>query len=207
LWRHSRNAWRGGGALISREPSARGAGEAGGLWLLQKSTLSCQSPECVLSLFSRRRGEYQVSNSVETAPHAEFLAQPFGGLSGALPASLAAMSGASLQPVERAVTLRRAGDKPARLPAPPFVRPEMAPQAIEKPRFAPENGARSCRDGEAAPGRPFAFMALSAVRLEMPPQTLENAQNAPGNGARRRPRFAARPSPTYISVALTVLGD
>jgi hypothetical protein len=50
-------------------------------------------------------------------------------------------------------------------------------------------------------------MAPSAVRLEMPPQTIENAQNAPGNGARRRPRFAARPSPTYISVALTVLGD
>jgi len=48
-----------------------------------------------------------VSNSVESAPHAEFLAQPFGGLSEALPASLAAMSGASLRPVERVVTLRR----------------------------------------------------------------------------------------------------
>ena len=53
-----------------------------------------------------------MSNSVESAPHAEFLAQPFGGLSGALPASLAAMSGASLQPVESVITLRRAGDKP-----------------------------------------------------------------------------------------------
>jgi hypothetical protein len=119
-------------------------------------------------LFSRRRGEYQVSNSVETAPHAEFLAQPFGGLSGALPASLAAISGASLQPVERVITLRRAGDKPARLPAPPFVRPEMAPQAIEKPRFAPGNdGPLSRRRKTNLPPATFAAQ---------PPVPLENRQ-------------------------------
>ncbi len=38
-------------------------------------------------------------------------------------------------------TLRLAAPatNPLALPAPPFVRPEVAPQAIEKPRFAPEN--------------------------------------------------------------------
>jgi hypothetical protein len=149
-------------------------------------------------LFSHRRGEYQVSNSVETAPHAELLAQPFGGLSGALPASLAAMSGASLQPVERAVTLRRAGDKPARLPAPPFVRPEMAPQAIEKPRFAPENGARSCRDGEAAPRcRPSGWkcrrklLKTLKTRPEMALAAVRALQRA------RRPRISASLSPYW----------
>ncbi len=104
-----------------------------------------------------------MSNSVETAPHAEFLAQPFGGLSGALPGSLAAMSGASLQPVERVVTLGRAGDKLARLPAPPFVRPEMAPQAIERPRFAPGNGGPLSRRPETNL-RPATFAAQPPSR-------------------------------------------
>jgi hypothetical protein len=37
---------------------------------------------------------------------------------------------------------------PARLPAPPFVRPDMAPQAIENPRFAPGNGGPLSRRRE-----------------------------------------------------------
>jgi hypothetical protein len=138
LWRHSRNAWRGGGALISRELSARGAGESG---LSQRSTLSCQSPERVLSLFSRRRGEYQVpipSNPRRTRNSS--------------PSRSAASAGRCPPPWPRrpgrAFSRSKASSRcvapvinPARLPAPPFVRPDMAPQAIEKPRFALGNGA------------------------------------------------------------------
>ena len=62
---------------------ARGAGKRG-LWPSKKSTFSCHSSGFVLSLFFCRRGEHQVSNSVEPAPPAEFLAQPLSGLDEAL---------------------------------------------------------------------------------------------------------------------------
>ncbi len=105
----------------------------------QKSTFSCQGPGHVLTLFSRRRGDDQVSHSIELAPPAKFFAEPSSGLSNALPVALPAMSGADLQPVERVVTLCPAASAESALAR--RARPEMAPQAIEKPRFALENGA------------------------------------------------------------------
>src|SRR5208283_5011573 len=66
------------------------------------------------------------------------------------------MSGADLQPVERVVTLRPAASAESALAR--RARPEMAPQAIEKLQFAPENGApfppraRGIAGEEPAPG-------------------------------------------------------
>ncbi len=129
---------RGGDSVDGRGPVIR---RLGGLGSRQKSTFSCQSPRRVLCLFSRRRGEHQVSHSVEPAPPAKFRAEPSSGLNEAPPAALPAVSGANLQPVERVVTLRAAAS--AESPLARRARPEMARQALEKPRFAPKNGAPS----------------------------------------------------------------
>ena len=85
-------------------------------------------------------------------------------------------------------------------------RPEMAPQAIEKARFAPGNGrpprgpieASDCRGRpriESADGHNDGIEGGEAVasRPQMAPQALENAQNAPGNGACLRVEELARP--------------
>ncbi len=77
-------------------------------------------------------------HSVEPAPPADFLAEPSSGLNEAPPAASPAISGADLQPVERVVPLRPAA--PAESPLARRACPKMAPQAIENPRFAPENG-------------------------------------------------------------------
>ncbi|MGO8842843.1 MAG: hypothetical protein ACLQF1_17440, partial [Methyloceanibacter sp.] len=95
----------------------------------------------------------------------EVLARQVGRLNDALLASHAAKGKANLQGLDRVVkilrepgrahrfaaagrsqraeTLRRAAPaiNPLALPPPPFVRPRMAPQAIEKAQNAPANGA------------------------------------------------------------------
>ncbi len=66
--------------------------------------------------------------------------------------------------------------------------PQMAPQAFEKPRFAPGNGARlvaPAGDEPAPQHQAFAFAARLARRLEMAPQAIENAQNALGSSGPR----------------------
>ncbi len=131
-------------------------------------------------------------HSVEPAPPAKFLAEPSSGLNDAPPAALPAMSGADLQPVERVVTLRAAA--PAQSPLARRARPEMAPQAIEKPRFAPENGApspaRGRRSREARDeGKPAVRQTDRNVRRpKMAPQAIEKSRFAPENGAPLRPR-------------------
>ncbi len=92
-------------------------------------------------------------HSVEPAPPAKFFAEPSNVLNETPPAALPAMSGANLQPVERVVTLRLAA--PAQGPLACPARPEMAPQAIEKPRFAPENGAPLRSQSESRGAHPF----------------------------------------------------
>ena len=78
-------------------------------------------------------------HSIEPASPAKFRAEPSSGLNEASPVASPAMPAADPQPVERVVTLRRAAS--AQSPLGRRALPEMAPQAIEKPRFAPENGA------------------------------------------------------------------
>src|SRR5208283_6213774 len=121
------------------------------------------------------------------APPAKFLAVPSKGLNEAPPAALPAMSGADRQPVERVVTLRPATS--AESPLARRARPGMASQAIEKPRFAPENGApspaRRRRSREARDeGKPAVRQAdRNARRPEMAPQAIEKLRFAPENGA------------------------
>jgi hypothetical protein len=59
----------------------------------------------------------------------------------------------------------------------------MAPQAIETPRFAPENGAPCVGLAGSEPAPSWAFAAPPARRPALAPQPLEKAQNAPENGA------------------------
>ena len=126
-------------------------------------------------------------HSVESAPPAKFFAEPSSGLDGASPAGLPAMSGANLQPVERVVTLR--GAAPAQSLLARRARADVAPQAIEKPRFAPENGgpppARWRRSREARDeGKPAVRQADRNVRRpKMAPQAIEKLRFAPENGA------------------------
>jgi hypothetical protein len=98
-------------------------------------------------------------------PPAEFLAVQVSRLNEALLVSYSAMSGANLQAVDRVVKIVRELDRyhgfvaagraarpdASRLAAPaaialaleaPTAGLEMAPQAVENPRFAPGNGAR-----------------------------------------------------------------
>ncbi len=167
--------------------------------LRQELTFSRQSAARVQSLFLRRRGDDQVLHSIELAPPAKFRAEPSNGLTKAPPAVLPATSAANLQPVERGVTRR-----PAALAQSPFARgarPEMAPQAIENPRFAPENGAPApprarsgdrgrrarnprTRSGGRDEGKPAVRRAdRNARRPQMAPQAIEKLRFAPENGA------------------------
>src|SRR5208337_2635056 len=152
-------------------------GDSGELGSRQQSTSSCQSPRCVLFLFSRRRGGHQVSDSVEPAP----------------PAALPAMSGGNLQPVERVVTLRPA--TPAESLLARRARPGMAPQTIEKARFTPENGApflprhdpgdrwRRSRKALDEGNLPVPQTDRDVRRPGMAPQAIEKLGFAPENGA------------------------
>ncbi len=100
-----------------------------------------------------------MSCSIEPTPPASFLARPSNGLTDALPAAFAAMSGANLQPDESVVRLRvaTAAINPLTLPPPPVSRAEMAPQGTEKPRLAPENCASMVALSGDEPAQAFAF--------------------------------------------------
>jgi hypothetical protein len=76
-----------------------------------------------------------VSNSVEPAPPGA-LAEPLNGLNEALPAFLRRRFRG-----EPSAGQTRRHAAPVEGPVAPSARPETPLQAIEKPRFAPENGA------------------------------------------------------------------
>jgi hypothetical protein len=142
LWRHSRNAWRGGGALISRELSARGAGESGADCGSRKDQHCLAKAWNVFYLCSHAAAE-NISCPIPSKPRRTRNSSPSRSAASAglcpppwprCPGRAFSRSKASSRCVAPVIN-------PARLPAPPFVRPDMAPQAIEKPRFALGNGA------------------------------------------------------------------
>src|SRR5208283_4928877 len=85
-----------------------------------------------------------------------------------------------------------------RLRGRPAVRPEMAPQVVEKPRFAPGNGAARVALAREEPvaSRAFAFAAPPIVRPESAPQAIEKPRFAPGNGAPLIARAGDEPAPS-----------
>ena len=74
---------------------------------------------------------------------------------------------------------------PLTLSGQPFSRPELAPQAVEKPQNAPGNGAPGSRSRETSlpQAQASACAATQSSRPQMAPQATEKPQFAPGNGA------------------------
>ena len=93
----------------------------------------------------------------------------------------------------RQASIPAPAEHPAAPVAPPADRPQMAPQALEMTRFAPEKGAPSEASDEARPGRDRSRGPAGAKRghqavaapIDGPrtaPQAPENIDSAPGNG-------------------------
>ena len=80
------------------------------------------------------------------------------------------------------LSLAAPAQNPLALSAPPFGRPEMPPQALEKPRFAPGNGAPFLAPAETSLLQAGRSRSPLTRQPEMLSQAIENAQNAPGNG-------------------------